>query len=168
MKPFKAIAAMSTNRVIGKNNMIPWHVPDDLAFFKHMTWGHILLMGSKTYESIGRPLPGRQTVVLTRQPDRFGHIAGVKAITELSELDALELDPTKDVFIAGGGMLYGSALHLCSDLYLTHIKKIVDDGDTFFPSFEDLFEKKAVLQENNDYTIIHYSNTKIKLLNQPS
>jgi dihydrofolate reductase len=151
MKPHKALAAMSLNRVIGKNNSIPWHVPEDLAFFKAMTMGHILVMGRKTYESIGRPLPGRETIVLTR-----GSLPQVRTISHLDELESLQLDPGKDIFIAGGAQVYKATLHLCSDLYLTHINTIVEEGDTFFPPFEHLFEKKSILKETPACTIVHY------------
>ena len=83
--PFKAIAAMSLNRAIGNGNTIPWHLPEDFKWFKETTMGHVLAMGRKTFESIGRPLPGRETVVLTRNP---GSVIGVRT---LGSLEALHL-----------------------------------------------------------------------------
>src|SRR5436190_21711732 len=127
-KSFKAIAAMSLNRVIGANNKIPWHLPDDFKWFKKMTTGHVLVMGRKTFESIGKPLPNRTTVVLTRSPNP---IPGVQTISDLSQLDPA--DPAiagRQIFICGGAQLYQQTLPLCSDLYLTLVKRTVE-GDAF-------------------------------------
>src|SRR5688500_7469674 len=107
---FKAIAAMSRNRVIGKGNQIPWHLPEDFKWFKKTTTGHILVMGRKTFESIGRPLPNRATIVLTRS----GFSApGVQVIGSLGEIDPNKEE--RDVFICGGTQVYEQALPLCSD-----------------------------------------------------
>lgn len=150
MKPFKAIAAMAENRVIGNGNTIPWHLPEDFKFFKQTTMGHLLLMGRKTFESIGRPLPGRDTVVLSRSG--FSH-AGVGTV---SNLDALETLPDeRTVYVCGGAEIYQQMLPKCSDLYLTHVKRMVE-GDAFFPPFEDLFEAVETIQDNADFRIAHY------------
>jgi dihydrofolate reductase len=146
---FKAIAAMSLNRVIGRANQIPWRIPEDFAWFKKMTTGHILVMGRKTFESIGKPLPNRATYVLTRSA--FVH-PGVQAISSLTELP--EDDP-RDIFICGGAEIYQLALPLCSDLYLTVIGQTVE-GDTFFPPFEDQFELAAEILRRPDFKILHY------------
>lgn len=150
MKPFKAIAAMSLNRVIGAGNSIPWHLPEDFKFFKQTTMGHVLVMGRKTFESIGRPLPGRETIVLSRSG--FKH-PGVRTAADLNSLD-LENDP-REVFICGGAQIYARALPRCSDLFLTLVKREVE-GDAFFPAFEDQFELEAVLRETPDFKIMHY------------
>src|ERR1043165_8630115 len=99
-RPFKAIAAMSLNRVIGARNQIPWHLPEDFKWFKKMTTGQVIVMGRKTYESIGKPLPNRTTIVLTRSA---GAIPGVQVATALSRIDpdAPEL-VGRDIFICGG------------------------------------------------------------------
>lgn len=150
MKQFKAIAAMAENRVIGNGNKIPWHLPDDFKFFKQTTMGHLLLMGRKTFESIGRPLPGRETIVLSRSG--FSH-NGVKTISGLDGLDM----PTagRTVFVCGGAEIYRQTLPDCTDLYLTHVKRTVD-GDAFFPPFEDMFEPLETLQDNDAFRIVHY------------
>lgn len=149
MKAFKAIAAMSENRVIGDGNRIPWHLPEDFKFFKATTMGHVLVMGRKTYESIGRPLPGRETIVLSRSGFPY---EGVRTVAEISAIPpALE----RIVFICGGAEIYRQTLPLCSDLYLTHVKRTVE-GDAFFPPFEELFEPVATLQDNADFRIVHY------------
>jgi dihydrofolate reductase len=150
MKHFKAIAAMSLNRVIGKNNKIPWHLPEDLRFFKKMTTGQVVVMGRKTFESIGKPLPDRSTVVLTR---RQASIANVETISDLNEIDPNK--EAREVFICGGAQVYEQALPHCSDLYLTLVKREVE-GDTFFPPFEDQFEFAALILDKPDFKITHY------------
>jgi dihydrofolate reductase len=152
MGRFKAIAAMSQNRVIGNRLKIPWHLSEDFNWFKEMTTGQIVVMGRKTFESIGKPLPNRLTIVLTRT-QRW--IPGVQTVTDLNEID---LDhTTRTVFICGGAQVYEQALPLCSDLYLTLVKRVVD-GDTFFPRFEDRFEIQEELLDCPDFSITHYRN----------
>jgi dihydrofolate reductase len=153
MKPFKAIAAMSLNRVIGVGNRIPWHLPEDFKWFKQMTTGHIIVMGRKTFESLGKPLPNRTTIVLTHSSQP---IPGVQIASSLSQLDpALPALAGRDLFICGGAQVYQQALPLCSDLYLTLVKRVVQ-GDTFFPPFEDAFELAAELRDCPDFKILHY------------
>ncbi len=152
VKHFKAIAAMSENRVIGDGNRIPWHLPEDFQWFKRTTMGHALVMGRKTFESIGRPLPGRQTLVLSR-----GAIThpGVTAIRSL--IEALEAAGNREAFLCGGAEVYAQALPFCSDLYLTHVKRVVD-GDAFFPPYEDRFDPVATVAETAEFRIVHYRN----------
>jgi dihydrofolate reductase len=150
MNQLNAIAALSENRVIGNGNRIPWHLPEDFKFFKATTMGHVLVMGRKTFESICRPLPGRESIVLSRSG--FAH-RGVRTITSLDALPALVGD--RQVFICGGAEIYRQTLPICSDLYLTHVKRVVE-GDAFFPPFEELFEPVETLQDNVDFRIVHY------------
>src|SRR4026208_2104375 len=114
MRHFKAIAAMSLNRVIGRGNAIPWHIPDDLKGFKKLTMGHIIVMGRKTFESIGRPLPGRKTIVLSgtdfSQP-------GVGVLPDQAALEAAVSNDPREVFICGGTEIYSQFLPRCSDLF---------------------------------------------------
>jgi dihydrofolate reductase len=126
-KTFKAIAAMAENRVIGNAGDIPWHLPEDFKWFKRKTMGGILVMGRKTYESIGRPLPGRDTFVLSRQPQE---IPGVHSFTDLGVLDHFETDKT--IWIAGGAEIYTQTLDQWAELYLTRVHRICE-GDAFFP-----------------------------------
>lgn len=147
-----AVAAMSLNRVIGANGRIPWHLPEDFRWFKSLTTGHILLMGRKTFQSIGRPLPGRQTIVLSRQA--FSQ-AGVRTISDLAELPAVAAG--REVFVCGGAQVYELTLPHCADLYLTLVLRRVE-GDTFFPAFEDRFELAATLHECPEFRILHYRN----------
>jgi dihydrofolate reductase len=153
VKPFKAIAAMSLNRVIGAANRIPWHLPEDFKWFKKMTTGQVIVMGRKTFESIGKPLPNRTTIVLTRSPEA---IAGVRTISDLSQLS--QVDPAlagREIFICGGAQLYQQALPLCSDLYLTLVRRVVE-GDTLFPPFEDQFELVEEVLDRPEFKILHY------------
>ena len=147
---FTAIAAMSENRVIGRGSQIPWHLPEDFKWFKQATLGHVLVMGRKTFESIGRPLPGRETIVLTRSG--FSH-PGVTTAATLEEVEAKV--GNRQAFIAGGAEIYRLALARCSDLYLTLVKRTVD-GDVLFPSFEDQFELVAELRDTPEFKILHY------------
>lgn len=142
---------MSDNRVIGNAGDIPWHLPEDFKWFKKTTMGGILVMGRKTYESIGRPLPGRDTYVLSRTPRE---ITGVHSFTDLEVLDNLETDQT--IWIAGGGEIYKQMLDQCSDLYLTRVHRTVE-GDAFFPNFEEQFTLNSVVSKTDDFTIEHWT-----------
>jgi len=123
------IAAMSSNRVIGRQGTIPWHIPEDLRRFRELTTGHALIMGRKTYESIGRPLPGRKTIIVTRQPA----YAAAGCLTAASLDGALRLaEPSAEAFICGGAELYRQALPFAARIYLTVINEAVA-GDATFP-----------------------------------
>jgi dihydrofolate reductase len=144
---------MSLNRVIGMGKQIPWHLPDDFKWFKQMTTGHIILMGRKTYESIGRPLPNRTTIVLSRSPVA---IPGVRVISHLEDIAVVQAShPAKEVFVCGGAQIYAMALPLCRDLYLTLVKREVE-GDAFFPPFESDFEPVAEILDRPDFKITHW------------
>jgi dihydrofolate reductase len=156
VKHFKAIAAMAENRVIGNGNAIPWHLPEDFKWFKRMTTGQVIIMGRKTFESIGRPLPNRETVILSRSG--YSH-PGVRTIGYLAELN-IEAEP-REVFICGGAQIYAQTLSLCSDLYLTLVKRVVE-GDAFFPPFEEQFGLVEVINETPEFKIQHYRNTGLK------
>ena len=146
-KKIKAIAAMSENRVIGNRGDIPWHLPEDFKWFKRTTMGDILVMGRKTYESIGRPLPGRDTYVLSRTPRE---IAGVHSFTDLEALDHLKTNQT--IWIAGGGEIYKRMLGKCSELYLTRVHRSVA-GDLLPGNLESDFQLDSVIEKNDDFSI---------------
>ena len=144
---------MSLNRVIGAGNRIPWHLPEDFKWFKKMTTGQVIVMGRKTFESIGKPLPNRITIVLTHSPEP---IPGVRTMTDLGQLNPA--DPSlaeREIYICGGAQLYQQALPLCSDLYLTLVQRVVE-GDTLFPPFEDQFELVGEVLERPEFRILHY------------
>jgi len=126
------IAAMARNRVIGIANRLPWHLPEDLQHFKRLTMGHHILMGRKTYASIGRPLPGRTTVILTRQPGF--RVEGCLSAGSLAEAVAMCGDDP-EVFVVGGAELYAQALPLAERLYLTEIEADYA-GDAYFPEVD--------------------------------
>ncbi|HEY5813917.1 MAG TPA: dihydrofolate reductase [Terrimicrobiaceae bacterium] len=145
----KAIAAMSLNRVIGAAGKIPWYLPEDLKFFKKTTLGHVILMGRTTYESLGRPLPGRENWVVSSQG-----IPGVKVIRSLNEI--AEPSENRELYVIGGARLYAALLERCAELYLTLVKREVE-GDTFFPPFEDMFFLRETLLESPEMEIRKYS-----------
>lgn len=123
---------MAGNRVIGIGNALPWHLPDDLKHFKALTMGHHIIMGRKTYESIGRALPGRTTVIVSRDPD-YRVDGCVTAPTIEAALAACGDD--SEVFFVGGANVYAQALPYAQRLYLTEIALDVD-GDAYFPEFD--------------------------------
>lgn len=127
------IAAMTEDRVIGRGNGLPWHLPEDLRHFRRLTTGHPVVMGRKTWESVGTPLPGRRNIVVTRQP---GYRApGAEVAPSLAEaLRLVEGEP--EVFIVGGAELYRAALPLADRIHLTVIHTRDVAGDTHFPPFE--------------------------------
>jgi dihydrofolate reductase len=155
MKAFKAIAAMSLNRVIGRGNQIPWHLPEDFKWFKRMTTGNVVVMGRKTFESIGKPLPNRETVVVSRSGFSY---PGVRTVGSLEEIDLA--NERREVFICGGAQIYAQALLRCSDLYLTVVLREVE-GDAFFPAFESEFELVETMMETAEFRILHYTSRKV-------
>lgn len=145
----KAIAAMSLNRVIGAHGKIPWHLPDDLKFFKRTTFGHVVLMGRKTYESLGKPLPGRENWVVTSRS-----IPGVRVIRDLNEI--AEPDDGREIFLIGGAQLYAALLGRCAELFLTLVKREIS-GDAFFPHFEEAFGLHDILFTSEQLEIRRYA-----------
>ncbi len=130
MSRLTLIAARARNSVIGRNNQMPWKIPGEQAYFKRMTMGHPIVMGRKTWESIGRPLPGRRNIVITR--DRAYSAIGADVVGSLDE--ALSLAGAADeIFVIGGGQLYAEAMSRASRLLLTEIDADFD-GDTFMPA----------------------------------
>lgn len=131
MTDFWIIAAISDNNVIGKGNALPWRIPEDLARFKALTMGGMLVMGRKTFESIGKPLPGRTTLVVSR---RAGFaVPGVLVAHDLAEAVSLAQGP--QAFIAGGSAIYELFLPLATRLFITRVHASYD-GDTYFPPFD--------------------------------
>jgi dihydrofolate reductase len=146
----KAIVAMTENRVIGNAGTIPWHLPEDFKFFKATTMGHAILMGRKTYESIGKPLPGRENIVLSRtMPETSG-------VTVLNSLDELK-EPTdgRDLFVIGGEEIYQLLLPKVQELYVTKVPRVIE-GDTRFPEFEAEFDSGTKVLETADFTVWKY------------
>jgi dihydrofolate reductase len=155
----KAIAAMSLNRVIGAEGKIPWHLPEDLRFFKRATLGHIVLMGRKTYESLGKPLPGRENWVVSSRP-----LAGVRVHHHLDEI--VEPGDGRDIFVIGGAQLYAALLPRCDELLLTLVKREVS-GDVFFPPFEEEFSMEELLQTSDQFEIRKFNRRAARRPNRP-
>ena len=183
---------MSLNRVIGAGNKIPWHLPEDFKWFKQKTSGHVVIMGRKTFESLGKPLPNRINIVLTRHPGilrrDFPKLFGKARIgrgkldipkpfqfqlpqmggaqtTDLRLIKSfLKLSPDAsplDFFICGGAEIYAQTLPLCSDLFLTLVKREVE-GDAFFPPFEDRFTLAEELRDTPEFRILHYRQKRLE------
>lgn len=143
------IVAQSVNRVIGRENKMPWHLPEDLQYFKRVTMGNAIVMGRKTFESIGRPLPGRTNIVVTRNADY--QAAGVEVVhdlaTALSRAEDLALiNGNEELLVIGGSELYHQALPAAERLYLTQVHAEVE-GDAFFPAL-DMHEWQEVGRED--------------------
>jgi dihydrofolate reductase len=149
------IAALSTNGVIGRDGQVPWRLSTDLKRLKALTMGHHLLMGRKTFESIGKPLPGRVTIVISRQEGYSP--AGVQVVHSLDDAVRLAADAGEtEAFIAGGAEIYRQAIHRAHRMELTRVHAEVE-GDTWFPEFDDVSEWKLVdaehfeADEKNEY-----------------
>ena len=130
------ISAVAENGVIGRNNDMPWYLPDDFAFFKRKTSHHPIIMGRKSLEALGKPLPNRTNIVITRNPDFSA--AGVTVVHTLEEAvdKAKKADrPTDEIFVIGGAEIYTMALPIATTLYLTEIHQAYE-GDTYFPTFD--------------------------------
>lgn len=129
------VVAMARNGVIGAGNRLPWRLPKDLAYFKAVTWGHPLLMGRKTFESIGRPLPGRESIVLTRNPD--WHAEGVVTVSSLQQgiSEATKRTDKGQLMVIGGEQIYRQFLPLADRLYVTQVLAEVE-GDAYFPAVD--------------------------------
>ena len=149
----KAIVAMAENRVIGNAGTIPWHLPEDFKFFKATTMGHAILMGRKTYESIGKPLPGRENIVLSRTMTETAGITIVRSVEEIQE-------PTdgRDLFVIGGEEIYRLLLPSVHELYVTKVPRQIE-GDTHFPDFEAQFDAGTKVLETNDFSVWKYCAT---------
>jgi dihydrofolate reductase len=151
MKGFIAVAAMSLNRVIGKEGKIPWHLPEDFKWFKQLTMGHRILMGRKTFDSLGRrALPGRTSMVVSRTEEG---IAGVETVRDLEAIDPGQF--AEKVFVIGGAQIYQAMLPRCSEIFLSLVNREVE-GDAFFPVFEESFELAGVPLETPEFKVLHY------------
>ena len=132
--PIYLLAAVARNRIIGCDNKMPWHLPEDLKHFKQLTLGHIVIMGRKTYESIGKPLPERINIVITRQP--MFSAANTIVVTSIeAALQACTPYPDKKRFVIGGSEIYQQTLAISQRLYLTEIQKDFV-GNRYFPVFD--------------------------------
>ena len=147
------IVAMDENRLIGNDNQLPWHLPADLAFFKRTTMGKPIIMGRKTFDSIGRPLPGRRNIVITRNPEFSAE--GCEIVNDIDTALA-NCSDHDELMLIGGASLYQQILTRVNSMYITRVHHCFE-GDTWFPEF-DLSEWKVESQQdfdaddNNQYT----------------
>ena len=126
------IVAIADNGAIGRDNQLLWHISEDLKYFKKVTSGHPVIMGRKTFESIGRPLPKRTNIILTRHCQDYPE--GILTATSLEEaFKKAEATGVNSCFVIGGGQIYAQAIELADKLYITHVHTVIEDADTFFP-----------------------------------
>jgi dihydrofolate reductase len=147
-----AIAAMTPSRVIGRGKEMPWRIPGEQKWFKEVTWGHPILMGSKTFESIGRSLPGRQNLVVSRTRSW----PGVEMIRDLAQFDPSRYPA--EVFVIGGAQIYRELLDKCRELLITRLKADYE-GDVYFPEFESKFELVELIRELPEYVIQRFQRS---------
>lgn len=157
------ISAMDENRLIGKNNSLPWHLPADLAFFKKNTLNKPILMGRKTYESIGRPLPGRRNIIISRDPDFRAE--GCEICDSLDSALALVKDQQETMLI-GGASLYAQTIHRAEHLYITEIHAQFE-GDAWFPIIDPTLWQESWREDHQPdeknpyyYSFVKYSRRK--------
>jgi dihydrofolate reductase len=143
------IVAVSKNGVIGLNNQLIWRLPDDLKRFKQLTFGHPMIMGRKTFESIGKPLPGRQSIIITR--DKNFSFEGTTVVHSLKEaVDEAKKTGTDEAFVIGGGDIYKQVQNITDKLYLTEVHTITE-GDTFFKiENPDLWKEAEKIHHEKD------------------
>ena len=161
------IVAVAQNNAIGRNNELLWHISEDLKYFKSTTTGHPVIMGRKTYESIGRPLPGRRNIVLTRgtleiPPVKNPQTTSMEVVNSLDEVYAIA-QGDEEFFVMGGGMLYNETFGKADFLYLTRIYAEAENADTFFPEVDemewDVVRESQLLHDEEtdiDFTFIVY------------
>jgi len=155
MTMLSMIVATADDLVIGKENEMPWHLPADLAYFKQTTLNKPIIMGRKTFESIGRALPGRRNIVISR--DNNYQAEGVESVTSIDAALALVTN-VEEIMVIGGGAIYSHCLPMADRLYITHIKAQID-GDTKFPDFNQkndwlkVASEFVVANDKNDYDL---------------
>lgn len=133
--PLHLIFAMARNRVIGKDGQLPWRVPEDLRFFKRMTMGHAIVMGRKTFDEVGRPLPGRTNIVVSSRPSPLPETEGLHFVSTVEAALALARSIDPEPFVIGGSKIYAATLPLATHLHATFIDRDVE-GDTFLPEWD--------------------------------
>ena len=155
------IVAKAKNNILGKNNELVWHLPEDLKHFKELTTGHTIIMGRKTYESLGKPLPNRKHIIFSQNPDFKVHEENVQVVHSLLEIQDL-IEGKEEAFVIGGAMIYNFLMPYVKKMYVTEIKQEFD-GDAFFPIIDSEEWKETSRttgiknEENNlDYDFVTY------------
>ena len=152
----KAIVAMDPYRVIGYKGRIPWHIPEDFKWFKRATMDCPLLMGHSTFDSIGKPLPGRYTYILTNNPEKLA-LPSAELCGYASEKQVFDmpLEFRKRMWVCGGAKVYQRFLPLCDEVYVSHIMEDYE-GDTYMPEFEDQFPYSEIVEEHKDFWVVKH------------
>jgi dihydrofolate reductase len=142
------IAAIGKNRELGKDNKLLWNIPEDLKRFKDLTHSHPIIMGRKTYESIGRPLPNRINIIITRDPEYRQKVDGVVVVVDSLQaaLDTAMEREVNEIFIIGGGQIFEEAIKIADKLYLTIVDKEYPNADVYFPDYSEF--KTVVAKED--------------------
>ncbi len=155
------IVAKAKNNIIGKNNQIIWNLPEDLKHFRELTTGHTIIMGRKTYESLGKPLPDRKHIIFSQNPDFRVHEENVQVVHSLLEIQDL-IEGKEEVFVIGGAMIYNFLMPYVKKMYVTEIAKDFE-GDAFFPTIDHEIWKETSRvhgikneQNNLDYDFVEY------------
>ena len=148
------LVAHDPDRVIGKDNELPWHIPEDLAYFKKMSMGKAMVMGRKTFESIGRPLPGRLNIIVTRNEAYAAE--GVVVVHDVQEAIAIAKAFSDEVMIIGGAEIFRMTMEIADRLYITYIQKKFE-GDTFFPAYETEWKLTSTSEDHITKEGIPYS-----------
>ena len=148
-----AIAAVARNGVIGNHGNMPWHLPEEFKWFKRATLRHAVLMGRKTFDSIGKPLPGRLNLVVTRA-EQSSLPADVLVVPDLDRFDPASVAADR-IFVAGGAEIYARLLPRCAELWLTRLN-FEAEGDTYFPEYESLFNPREILLESADFQVTRH------------
>lgn len=159
------VIAKAKNNIIGKDNKIIWHLPEDLKHFKNLTTGHTIIMGRKTFESLGKILPNRKHIIFSNNPDFKVHDENVEVVHSLLQIQDL-IEGKEEAFVIGGAMIYNFLMPYVKKMYVTEIEKDFD-GDAFFPRIDDKIWKevsreKGIKDENNklDYYFVTYERIK--------
>ncbi len=152
---FSAVVGMAADRAIGKDGTMPWHLPEDLKVFRQLTTGHPILMGRKTYDSIGRPLPKRQNIVLSRQADLA--YDGAQCITDIQQLAEMEL-MDEEIMVIGGAEIYSMMLPQITTLWVSEIEGAFE-ADTYFPEFRHHFPHREEVQQYEGFKLMKYTRS---------
>lgn len=159
------IVAKGKNNIIGKDNEMVWHLPEDLKHFKNLTTGHTIIMGRKTFESLGKPLPNRKHIIFSQNPDFKVNDENVEVVHSLLQIQDL-IEGKEEAFVIGGAMIYNFLMPNVKKMYVTEIEKDFD-GDTFFPIIDsevwkEISREKGIKNEENnlDYYFVTYERIK--------
>lgn len=156
------IVAIAKNHIIGKNNELLWHIPEDMKHFKNTTTGHTVIMGKRTFESIGKPLPNRKNIVIAQKDEIFKDKNGIEIVNSLEELKEYQ-ESKEECFVIGGAMIYKQLMPICQKMYITLIDKEYE-GDVSFPQIDNKEWKEVKREKGNEcekiglnYSFIEYN-----------